>query len=363
MSVPKVLIRVIAVAFFLWAFLLSPLHAASTPLAPDGGQMRESESFGHGLQRDSVSGHRFLASLAPADREAGDASGRAAPSGPLAERKSFQSEAPASSESRVAGFLSRTQVRLAMLQQQMNRELSRLIREVRENPWGRGFWLFLFLSGGYGVVHALGPGHGKMLVASYFLGDRGRLGYAHGFAVSMMAAVAHVASGVMLVLACSALLLPLSGSIDLTGRMLSRLGGSVIALVGLIIAVRSIQSLRNLVPEQSDTCPHSSVPSTPPQLKTGLGIALASGAAPCPVAAMVMAFSLSSGLPLAGSLAMVAMALGMGITTWLFAVMAIACRDSIRRICHGTCLQQVSGLLSVCSGLMLLVLGGLMLMA
>lgn len=72
---------------------------------------------------------------------------------------------------------------------------------------------------------------------------------------------------------------------------------------------------------------------------------------------------LSSGLPLAGSLAMVAMALGMGITTWLFAVMAIACRDSIRRICHGPNLQRVSDILSVCSGFMLLALGGLMLLA
>lgn len=354
MNALSVLIRVFAVVVFLWAFALSPPQAVSSQ-ASEGGQIGESGTGG------DVPARLFLASLALVDRDAGDAHGATTPPGSLAGRTSYQSKA--SSENRIEEFLGRTQLRLAMLQQQMNRELSRLIREMRESPWGRGFWLFLFLSGGYGVVHALGPGHGKMLVASYFLGDRGRLGYAHGFAVSMMAASAHVASGVVLVLACSALLLPLSGSLDLSGRMLTRLGGSVIALVGLIIAVRSIQSLRNLVPVQSGTCPGSSALSTPPKLKTGLGIALASGAAPCPVAAMVMAFSLSSGLPLAGSLAMVAMALGMGLTTWLFAVMAIACRDSIRRICHGPRLQQVSGILSVCSGFMLLVLGGLMLLA
>ncbi|MDO9584606.1 MAG: hypothetical protein Q7J24_16095 [Desulfomicrobium sp.] len=354
MNTPSVLIRVVAIVVFFWTFAWSPPQAVSSH-ASDGRLIGESGTGG------DVPVRLFLASLAPVDRDAGDAHGAATPPDPLSGRASNQSKA--SSENRIEGFLGRTQLRLAMLQQQMNRELSRLIREMRENPWGRGFWLFLFLSGGYGVVHALGPGHGKMLVASYFLGDRGRLGYAHGFAVSMMAASAHVASGVVLVLACSALLLPLSGSLDLSGRMLSRLGGSVIALVGVVIAVRSIQSLRNPMPAQSDTCSRSCTPSTPPKLKTGLGIALASGAAPCPVAAMVMAFSLSSGLPLAGSLAMVAMALGMGLTTWLFAVMAIACRDGIRRFCHGPRLQRVSDILSVCSGFMLLALGGLMLLA
>lgn len=358
MNASGALIRVLAAALFVWVLASSPLRAES--LTAGGGRMGES-GFGHGSRRDSVSDRQFLASLAPAGRQSGDASGGAAPSGPRAERKTFQPQA--APENRVEGFLGRTQLRLAMLQQQMNRELSRLIREVREHPWGRGFWLFLFLSGGYGAVHALGPGHGKMLVASYFLGDRGRLGYAHGLAVSMTAAVAHVASGVALVLACSALLLPLSGSMDLTGRMLTRLGGGVIALVGVFIAARSVLSLRSHAAAESGTCDHSGTPSSPPRLGTGLGIALASGAAPCPVAAMVMAFSLSAGLPLAGSMAMVAMALGMGVTTWLFAVAAIACRDSIRRVCRGPRLERVSGILSACSGLMLLGLGALMLLA
>lgn len=265
---------------------------------------------------------------------------------------------PASPGGGLFGGLTR---RLAPIQQEMNRTLSRLAREIREQPGGRAFWLFLALSGAYGVLHALGPGHGKTLVASYFLGRTRRGGYLQGLLVSMAASGAHVASAVILVLAASALLMPLSGSLDQTGRLLTQLGGGLLATVGLVMAARAAWALRA---GKARAAHDESLPDAVPRdLRAGIGIAVASGAAPCPIAAMVLAFSLSTGIPLAGSLAMVAMTVGMGFTTWLFAVAAIACRDSVTRLCEGPALHHATGLLSMSGGLLLSFFGGLMLLA
>ena len=277
------------------------------------------------------------------------------------QRESAASPAPPASPggSLFGGLTSR----LAPIQQEMNRTLSRLAREIREQPGGRAFWLFLALSGAYGVLHALGPGHGKTLVASYFLGRKRRGGYLQGLLVSMAASGAHVASAVILVLAASALLRPLSGSLDQTGRLLTRLGGGLLAAVGLVMAARAVWALRAGKARAHAAHAADDPAAAPRDLRAGIGIAVASGAAPCPVAAMVLAFSLSTGIPRAGSVAMAAMTGGMGVTTWLFAVAAIACRDSVTRLCEGPALHRATGLLSVSGGLLLSFFGSLMLLA
>lgn len=250
--------------------------------------------------------------------------------------------------------------RLAKFQQEMNRTLSTVLREVREHPGGRFFWLFLLLSGAYGVVHALGPGHGKTLVASYLLGSRQKLGYLHGLAISMVAATAHVASGAILVLVCRALLLPLSGSLDVTGRMLSQVGGGALLIAGVVIAFRAVLTLRRPAAVSDNPCAGLTPAASKQSLRAGVGIALASGMVPCPVAAMVLAFALATGLPLVGGLAMLAMAAGMGLTTWLFAVLAIACREGIGKLCVSTRANTVSNGLSLLSGMLLFVFGAMM---
>jgi hypothetical protein len=42
-------------------------------------------------------------------------------------------------------------------------------REIKQDPLGPAFWAYLGLAFAYGVIHALGPGHGKVFVGTYFL--------------------------------------------------------------------------------------------------------------------------------------------------------------------------------------------------
>jgi ABC-type nickel/cobalt efflux system permease component RcnA len=54
----------------------------------------------------------------------------------------------------------------AVWQRALNLELSRLLQAVAENPAAAGLSLLGF-SFVYGVLHALGPGHGKMVITTW----------------------------------------------------------------------------------------------------------------------------------------------------------------------------------------------------
>lgn len=54
----------------------------------------------------------------------------------------------------------------AVWQRSLNLELSRLLQAVAENPAAAGLSLLGF-SFVYGVVHALGPGHGKIVITTW----------------------------------------------------------------------------------------------------------------------------------------------------------------------------------------------------
>ena len=87
---------------------------------------------------------------------------------------------------------------LSVWQKKLRGHLTHVSRDIRENPWGRSFLLFLILSFVYGVIHALGPGHGKSIVFSYFLSRPGR--YVHGVLMGNVITFVHVFSAVAIVL-------------------------------------------------------------------------------------------------------------------------------------------------------------------
>ena len=61
--------------------------------------------------------------------------------------------------------------RLANMQRHLNDAISAAFRDVSENGSRTAIALILGLSFLYGVLHAVGPGHGKAVVASYFVAN------------------------------------------------------------------------------------------------------------------------------------------------------------------------------------------------
>lgn len=174
----------------------------------------------------------------------------------------------------------------------------------------------MLLSLAYGVVHALGPGHGKIYACAYFLNRAGTM--RSGLLLSAMTMVVHVFSGAALVLT-GAFFLKTSGAMTLenAGAVLERISYALLTGLGLFLLVRSLQQLWSGQVRSHQDIAH------PADMRGLLFTALAIGIVPCPGAAMILLFSLTLGILPAGLAAMVSIAAGMSITTALFALLAI----------------------------------------
>lgn len=83
------------------------------------------------------------------------------------------------------------------IQSRLNGELRAQLQLAKQGRSLRPAFIIVLLSFLYGVFHAVGPGHGKVVVGSYFLTRRARL--LHGLAMSGAAALVQAVSAVVLV--------------------------------------------------------------------------------------------------------------------------------------------------------------------
>src|SRR5581483_599356 len=84
---------------------------------------------------------------------------------------------------------------LAAAQHRLNEAISAAFGQLHDGRSGSAFLLVLVLAFCYGALHAVGPGHGKAVVAAYFLANRARWtsGAMMGGLVSLVQGVTAVA--------------------------------------------------------------------------------------------------------------------------------------------------------------------------
>jgi High-affinity nickel-transport protein len=100
----------------------------------------------------------------------------------------------------------------------------------------------LLLAFAYGVVHALGPGHGKVVVVSYFLSRDAQI--MRGFLMGLQIAIFHVLSAAVMVALADLVLRQALGSApgEVAGVRLASYG--LIALIGCSMLVQAVQRSR-----------------------------------------------------------------------------------------------------------------------
>ena len=211
-------------------------------------------------------------------------------------------------------------------QKKLREHLTHVSRDIRENPWGQSFLLFLILSFVYGVVHALGPGHGKSIVFSYFLSRPGR--YVHGVLMGNLITFVHVFSAVVIVLGFYLALktVGLSSFEDVRG-ILEKISYALLMVLGLFLVLYKVRELKKGT--LTNLQEYKTAEADFRQLTL---VALATGLVPCPGAALILLFTITLDILVPGLFAMVCIALGMGVTTSLFAFFSIASRNTIFRV-------------------------------
>ena len=213
---------------------------------------------------------------------------------------------------------------VAKWQKQLKTKLTAFARDIRTNPYGKSFWLFLLVSFAYGVVHALGPGHGKTISCAYFLSRPGNI--LQGLLMGNLVASMHVISAVVIVMTIY-FILKTSGmtTFENLSATLQKLSYLILLLLGLFLAFKSILELKT-----SKGHVHTG-DARPADLKSLVTVSLATGLVPCPGAAIILSFSVILNIIVAGLIAMFCMALGMGVTTSAFDLVAITSRRTVLR--------------------------------
>ncbi|UFH60312.1 HoxN/HupN/NixA family nickel/cobalt transporter [Sulfurovum mangrovi] len=214
--------------------------------------------------------------------------------------------------------------------QQTKAHIFGLVKQIeREGSILAYFWLLAF-SLIYGVIHALGPGHGKSLVAAYFLGNNRSVFKA--FSVASLIGVVHTFSAFLLTFVIYFVLNTyLSTYFADLESVTIRISAVIIIVIALYLLYKRLPKKEKKQPLWSATQPHQHASSCGcgacQSTSTDLGIILSAGIVPCPGTITIFVFSLSLGAYFVGFLSAVFMSIGMSIVIFAAALLSIKVRQ------------------------------------
>lgn len=227
-------------------------------------------------------------------------------------------------------------------QREVNARMSGLLKRVAENPARAGGSLLLF-SFVYGVLHALGPGHGKVVIATWLATHPSKLksSLRMTFAASALQGLVAI---MLVVLVLTLLQLP-ARQLHLSSFWLEKASYALVGGLGALLCLRALKTLRGVLRRPTFTafrphhvhhegcgCGHQHLP-TPGQLEGGddwrarLMIILSMGMRPCSGAIMVLLFSKVIGVFAWGMASALAMAAGTSLTISSLAVLVHSFRQ------------------------------------
>ena len=207
-------------------------------------------------------------------------------------------------------------------------------------------WKFLAICLVYGMLHALGPGHGKSIVVGYFIARRGR--WRQGVALGAGITVTHTMSAVLLLLILYAIFKATVFTAFETGRIgIERASYALIMLTGVLLVVLAIRdvfkshkgcgcSARIDVAEGAaaesacvtGTAKNGMLPPVA-RWREILGVAAVTGIVPCPAVALIVLFCLLNSMVALSLLGALVICIGMTITNVAFGIAAVAFRKGI----------------------------------
>jgi nickel/cobalt exporter len=296
-------------------------------------------------------------------------------------------------------------------QQSLQRTLAVSVRSLKSDPLGGAITLAV-LSFVYGVLHAVGPGHGKTIISSYVVANEETV--RRGVIISFIAAGLQALTAVVLV---GVLLIALGATglqVNAWSNQLESISYAMIALVGLyllagqlrgvwrrwqqdapvtVVAARDAHGLgdhrhhdhhhrshegheHHRTHEHHDHYHHHAPGEAcdhmvdvrqlagQPSWRKMMAVVFSVGIRPCTGAILVLVFALTQGLFLAGVAATFAMALGTAITVAALATLALGSRELALKL-GGTNSAWASMVWTACAigGAIIILLFGLIMFA
>ncbi len=294
--------------------------------------------------------------------------------------------------------------------------MTHALKGMRDDPWQGS--ILVGLSFLYGILHAVGPGHGKAVISSYMLANETTLkrGIVLSFASSMLQAI----TAIFVIGLTFLVLRGTTVSMDDATHYMEMASFVLIIAFGLSLLWRKVPVLfrprvAHLLPAQAsaghdhhdhahdhrdhhhehthshaahshdhhdhghhhnhaageicETCGHSHAPD-PAMIagdfnwKTAWSAIIAVGLRPCSGALIVLTFSLLNGLVIGGVLSVFAMALGTFITVAMLATLAVTAKNVALRVSGASALSgRVQNIIEIGGALFIVLFGALLLTA
>lgn len=277
-------------------------------------------------------------------------------------------------------------------QRQLNLLLSELLQSTQRDPLQAGS-LLVAVSFLYGLLHALGPGHGKLIISTYIATHPTRL--KQSVILSLLASLLQGAVAIVLVSAVLVVFQLSTRHLNMVSLYSEKLSYGFVVLLGALCCYKafhqwrkarnkrtaSVLHIQRLLPLNSTSisaiktppkmaplcqCGHQHVVSSQQlqaSLRTQAILVLSMGLRPCSGALLVLLFSYVIGVYTWGIFAALAMAMGTAFTISLIALFVYFMRHHAMRL---TKTQGISfspywrALLYLCTGLIFILLGVLM---
>ena len=227
------------------------------------------------------------------------------------------------------------------LQARISILFTQTMTSIRDRESSGPLWTGLLIAFVYGIVHTLGPGHGKAVVVSYFVGHGGSFG--RGVRMGTQIAIFHVLSAIVVVWVTDFAFRQATGGAPSDYRIVKLISYAGIAFLGAAMLWRAIRGARHNFHHSdndhegyhhSEGNIHSGCHAceTVAKKKGPAGwLALAIGSVPCTGALLVLLFGMANDLLAPAVLMVVAISGGMAVAMSGIGVLAIVGRNLVDR--------------------------------
>jgi ABC-type nickel/cobalt efflux system permease component RcnA len=264
-------------------------------------------------------------------------------------------------------------------QRRINQVLSTSLRDVQSGTGSLALWTLVTVCFGYGVVHTLGPGHGKAVVVAYFLDSSRPRAWIEGIFAGGWIAFTHTLAALLLAGA-----LKLSSTVGLLGAMrevrnVEIVSYTLILLVGFWRLWAGITGRLHEHPhgdhdhghdhghhhghdhDHDHHHHHHHHHDHEPRQRTIAGWLLltAAGIAPCAGALIIILLSIALDVLWAGVVGVISIALGMAIT---LAAIGMASMVAHRLIIAEGRSQEIGRFTAIAASLIVIATGGTLLL-
>ncbi len=241
--------------------------------------------------------------------------------------------------------------KMKLYQKEIRENISGYFDEIKNRNYHYIFYAIM-ASLLYGILHAIGPGHGKITLSSYVMAkavSTGRtvwMGFLSGFSHAMSSLI--VISVIILIFEKS-----IVRNFESVQNNLTNISFAIICAIGIFLAAGAIRLLlsRNTPPAPEEKNTRLSKLSAAP-------VIISAGIIPCPGAAIILIFSYTMGLYIIGIICVTAMSLGMGLTIGITAAaVSVARKTGDSMASRKNISRTVFGIFQMAGGIVLIITG------